>query len=378
MDSIQRTNSYIYACSDLREEESAPLPIAGNKLRFGDRELSKLDLDQFGIKCGYGRIGHPVGHGAFACVYDFYLDRPDGSRPSTPDTVEWVFKPEFPHEQASFEEKTPAFRQYPLTDNGWLHGTIRSITSYQVARALGIDNVVETHLGFADNTPGALMRKIHGETVVDWLINRRFYEQTGLSCGYPKEELSRLIHSTAAKDKQLFKKILWQAFQKAINEAGLTEDWAQLKCVDFITGQADRNKLSNMMVSVQRGRLRLTGIDNDLSFPVNNAHLDPVIPRKACVIPSVNNPELCRRMVSVLHPDALEAYLARASVVQPFWFIEKGEDEPGSGAEAAPEGFDSASGSGARNNSQPVQGGAPNRVLFEEMPTVSDRRCIIL
>lgn len=95
---IARSNSYIFACADPKVSEGlAPQPLVTEKIKFGDRELSKIELDIHDVKCGYGRIGNSVGHGGFGCVHDFYLDKADGTRPPTPEMEEWVFKAKLPH-----------------------------------------------------------------------------------------------------------------------------------------------------------------------------------------------------------------------------------------------------------------------------------------
>ena len=214
---MTRSNSYQLACADTTEPVvPAPVAFSGTTLKFGDRKISQAVLAEFDIKCGHGRLGNPVGHGAFGCVRDFYFDRAEGQRVPTPECVEWVFKPEHPHEQTSFESKIRSARQYQLTDKGWLHGTLRSLSSYRVALAMGIDNIVETHIGFAGDTPGALMRKVHGETMEAWLVREGFYERMALSMGYTKEQLSGFIHSRQADDKERFKDILRNAFETAI------------------------------------------------------------------------------------------------------------------------------------------------------------------
>lgn len=254
--------------------------------------------------------------------------------------------------------------------------------SYQVARTLGIDNIVETHLAFADKTPGAMMRKVHGETVEDWLISRGYYERSGFAHNYPKEELTRLMYSKDDRDRGLYKRILWHAFGQAVIEMHLGDDWEQLKCVDFITGQADRSKLSNMMICVQNGRLRLVGIDNDLYFPINNGNASLAPPHKSGVISSVHNPGLCERMVSVMQPEAFSAFKERVDAAQKRRFMEKEEAEVnmkiGPEADFAAEGFGSGSGSGGRGGNKQIPHSAPNVDLFSRRENRHRRHCTLL
>ena len=91
-------------------------------------------------------------------------------------------------------------------------------------------------------------------------------------------------------------------------------------------------------------------------------------------------------MVSVLHPDGLEAFKERVSIAQGRWFWDQHQGtvnlKLGPDADVGREGFGSRSESEGRRD-KPVSGGVPGMVFFDEQVVyrsspLPGRRCVIL
>lgn len=347
-------------------------------IQFGDRLIQKVDLAELGVQVSHGRIGALIGHGNYGSVHEFYPDKPESLPSDGQKNTEWVFKPEFPHDKLSLEKAIHSINQFPLSENGWLHSSLRSVVSCQIAKAIGVDNLVETHLAYAGNTPGIVMKRIKGPTVRQWLESAGYYEQEGLKKGYNPKRLHQLKYSKkGTEEREKYREIMKLAFEASIRAEGLEDDWVKIQCADYVTGQVDRMNLSNMMLSKQDGKLRLIGVDNDLSLPETNEHLDGmVVPHKSeCISPS-HSPESYGRIVKKLLPGSLAAYQERASLSQQRWFMQGSDNNTltmqlGGSAQVNPLGFGSGSGSGRRSDigSDVELPGAKNTVFYHEIAT---------
>lgn len=307
------------------ERTGSPKPqmFRGEVLKLGDRHITKAVLNEWDIKVGRGVTGETVGKGAFGCVYDFYLngvESRDDCHPARASLgVNWVFKPEESIDAADYQNKITIGSSYPLSESGWLHSTFRSVLSYNVAKIMGIDNFVESHIGIFNTSHGTLMRKVKGPTVHDWLISENYFERVASDQELNDGEIQELV-SSQPKNEQ-FKTLMLMAFKTAVGENDLHVDWNAIQCVDYLTGQCDRFKLSNMMVAKnEKGLPKLIAIDNDLSFPVNNNYLPINCPHKSSEIEIKSYSKLLQPLVEEIQPSSLNAFLDRVKGAENRWF----------------------------------------------------------
>ncbi len=247
-------------------------------ITIGEREISKKLLTHYGIKLVSGTSGDLVGQGAYGKVVEFFPHRQEELRGSE-DTGEWVFKPD----QAMNEEARVKYGQtgllsthYKISEQGWLNFPLRSALSYQMAKRLGLDEVVETHLGVVGTTLGTLMKRVQGKTAHDWLIDSGKFDDEARKQGCSENWITQIKTETSPYKNEQFKKILMGAFVKVMEENGLNESWSRLKVQDHISGQCDREKLSNVMIvfdTFTDAPSVLKAIDNDFSFPELNDRL---------------------------------------------------------------------------------------------------------
>jgi hypothetical protein len=215
-----------------------------------------------------------AGQGKFNSVYPMTAKLPDGS------SFVGLYKSNDNVAQALNDPWLQAAQVHEMLPR-W---SIRNHATSQLDQLLKLDVIARTHLvldtkrvrGENKGELGCIMATAPGIPAAECLVRMNISVDPSIAqlLRTQPELLTRLAASTGIPLEVSGKNALATTRESSIAIPDLTHP--ELRCkltdlqwLDFITGQTDRHE-GNYFISMERGRVKVTGIDNDRSFPVLN------------------------------------------------------------------------------------------------------------
>ncbi|KEI72914.1 hypothetical protein [Endozoicomonas elysicola] len=299
------------------------------------RQYQKKSLSEYNIRVVHGVTSGVFFKGNFNTLMHFQTPHTIKCVKNTPQGIITTYyqpsivKFEEPKNIEEYKVGSPSCVSYPLTKTGHLQITIRNILSWHCAKALKIDrHFPECGIAITDEKPGLFMRRINGQTVHTWLIEQGYFDKSATALGISNQLLEKLKHMQNAYTDSRFQNIMHNSLNLAFTEFQQLElQWRNIRFNDYITGQGDRGTLTNLMISFDKEGIPLIeALDNDMTFPVSNTHLQDHL-KKPPIPPSTFEVEFesfynnLIPMVQELLPEALEALTERLECFRNlFWF----------------------------------------------------------